>query len=157
MDHQEDTAPMDGSFIVVPKDTPSSSVTTTTASQEQQAHTTVSAATTVTTTTATTTTTTKTIDGKVHTSKTEFTESTATKSLLQKELQALSTPNKVFQNWAKTFRCVPEQYYTPTTEEEIVKVGSGRENRLMRWCDTHPLHSKRSKRTYIFPLLMIRA
>ncbi|KAF9135573.1 hypothetical protein BGX30_011510 [Mortierella sp. GBA39] len=124
MDHQEDTAPMDGSFIVVPKDTPSSSVTTTTTSQEQQkqAHTTVSAATTVTTTTATTTTTTKIIDGKVHTSKTESIESTATKSLLQKELQALSTPNKVFQNWAKTFRCVPEQYYTPTTEEEIVKI-----------------------------------
>ncbi|KAG9062643.1 hypothetical protein KI688_004947 [Linnemannia hyalina] len=113
---------MDGSFIVVPKDTPSSSVTTTTTSQEQQALTTVSAATTATTTTATTTTTTKTIDGKVHTSKTESTESTATKSLLQKELQALSTPNKVFQNWAKTFRCVPEQYYTPTTEEEIVKI-----------------------------------
>lgn len=125
MEHPEDTAPMEGSFIVVPKDTPSSSVTTTTTSQEQQqqAHTTLSAATTVTTTTSTTTTTTKTIDGKVHTSKKETIESTTTISLLQKELQALSTPNKVFQNWAQTFRCVPEQYYTPSTEEEIIKVG----------------------------------
>ncbi|KAF9548154.1 hypothetical protein EC957_007182 [Mortierella hygrophila] len=114
---------MDGSFIVVPKDTPSSSATTATVSQEQQkqAHTTVSA-TTVTTTSAITTATTKTIDGKVHTSKTESIEPTATKSLLQKELEALSTPNKVFQNWAQTFRCVPEQYYTPTTEEEIIKI-----------------------------------
>lgn len=124
MDHQEDTVPMDGSFIVVPKDTPSSSVTTTTTSQEQQqqAHTVVSAVTTVTSTTSTTATI-KSIDGKVHSSKKEFIESTATLSLLQKELQALSTPNKVFQNWAQTFRCVPEQYYTPTTEEEIIKVG----------------------------------
>ncbi|KAG0065879.1 hypothetical protein BGZ89_007833 [Linnemannia elongata] len=123
MDHQEDTVPMDGSFIVVPKDTPSSSVTTTTTSQEQQqqAHTVVSAVTTVTSTTSTTATI-KSIDGKVHSSKKEFIESTATLSLLQKELQALSTPNKVFQNWAQTFRCVPEQYYTPTTEEEIIKI-----------------------------------
>ncbi|KAF9909777.1 hypothetical protein EC991_008100 [Linnemannia zychae] len=42
--------------------------------------------------------------------------------LLKKELKLLSTPNKVFQNWARTFRCVPEQYYTPTTEEEVVKI-----------------------------------
>ncbi|KAK3831818.1 MAG: L-gulonolactone oxidase-like protein [Linnemannia elongata] len=111
---------MDGSFIVVPKDSPSS-VTTTTTSQEQQqqAH---SAATTVTTTTFTTTTITKTTDGKVHTGEKESIASTATISLLQKELQALSTPNKVFQNWAQTFRCVPEQYYTPATEEEIIKI-----------------------------------
>ncbi|KAG0305498.1 hypothetical protein BGZ97_001095 [Linnemannia gamsii] len=120
MDHQEDSIPMDGSFIVVPKDTLSSSTTTTTTTsqeQQQQAHTTSSsaAATTVATTTSTRKTiTTTTTDGKVHNG--------ASVSLLQKELQALSTPNKVFQNWAKTFRCVPEQYYTPSTEEEIIKI-----------------------------------
>lgn len=95
---------MDGSFIVVSKDSPSTTTTATISS---------AAATTVTTTT-TTTTATKTSDEKVHNG--------ASVSLLQKELQALSTPNKVFQNWAQTFRCVPEQYYTPSTEEEIIKV-----------------------------------
>lgn len=43
-------------------------------------------------------------------------------STLQQELQALSTPKRTFENWARTFRCVPEQYYTPKTEAEIVKV-----------------------------------
>ncbi|KAF9383889.1 hypothetical protein CPC16_008714, partial [Podila verticillata] len=42
-------------------------------------------------------------------------------SRLQQELQALSTPKRTFENWARTFRCVPEQYYTPNTEAEIVK------------------------------------
>ncbi|KAF9382083.1 hypothetical protein CPB97_007358 [Podila verticillata] len=43
-------------------------------------------------------------------------------STLQQELQALSTPKRTFENWARTFRCVPEQYYTPKTEAEIVKI-----------------------------------
>ncbi|KAI9238208.1 MAG: L-gulonolactone oxidase-like protein [Podila humilis] len=43
-------------------------------------------------------------------------------SRLQQELQALSTPKRTFENWARTFRCVPEQYYTPNTEAEIVKI-----------------------------------
>ncbi|KAG0086484.1 hypothetical protein BGZ92_008095, partial [Podila epicladia] len=42
-------------------------------------------------------------------------------SRLQQELQTLSTPKRTFENWARTFRCVPEQYYTPNTEGEIVK------------------------------------
>ncbi|KAF9156754.1 hypothetical protein BG015_001618 [Linnemannia schmuckeri] len=124
MDHQEDTAPMDGSFIVIPKDTSTSSTTTTTISQEQQqqAHTTISSTAATVTTTTSTITTTKLVDGKEYNTKKEFIEPTATASLLQQELQALSTPNKVFQNWAQTFRCVPEQYYTPTTEEEVIKI-----------------------------------
>lgn len=44
------------------------------------------------------------------------------KSNLQKELQALASPNKSFENWARTFRCVPEQYYSPSTEKDIVQV-----------------------------------
>ncbi|KAG0211726.1 hypothetical protein BGX28_007488 [Mortierella sp. GBA30] len=43
-------------------------------------------------------------------------------SLLQQELQSVSTQGKTFENWARTFRCVPEQYYTPTTEEDVVKI-----------------------------------
>ncbi|KAF9329109.1 hypothetical protein BG006_007810 [Podila minutissima] len=43
-------------------------------------------------------------------------------SSLQQELQALSTPKRTFENWARTFRCMPEQYYTPNTEGEIVKI-----------------------------------
>ncbi|KAF8924711.1 D-arabinono-1,4-lactone oxidase-domain-containing protein [Dissophora ornata] len=43
-------------------------------------------------------------------------------SVLQQQLQSLSKSNKTFENWARTFRCVPEQYYTPTTEEEIIKI-----------------------------------
>ncbi|KAF8951924.1 hypothetical protein BGZ52_009069 [Haplosporangium bisporale] len=43
-------------------------------------------------------------------------------SRLKQELQALSTPKRTFENWARTFRCVPEQYYTPNTEAEIVKI-----------------------------------
>ncbi|KAG0371699.1 hypothetical protein BGX24_001311 [Mortierella sp. AD032] len=115
MDHQEDTVPMDGSFIVVPKDT-SSTITSSTLSQEQQpAQTTTSAATSVATTTTTTTT-------KTTKALTSSHDSNENVSLLQKELKALSTPNKVFQNWAQTFRCMPEQYYTPTTEEEVIKI-----------------------------------
>ena len=45
-------------------------------------------------------------------------------SVLQQQLQSLSKSNKTFENWARTFRCVPEQYYTPTTEEEVIKVTS---------------------------------
>ncbi|KAK3819471.1 MAG: L-gulonolactone oxidase-like protein [Linnemannia gamsii] len=115
MDHQEDTVPMDGSFIVVPKDT-SSTITSSTLSQEQQpAQITTSAATSVATTTTTTTT-------KTTKALTSSHDSNENVSLLQKELKALSTPNKVFQNWAQTFRCMPEQYYTPTTEEEVIKI-----------------------------------
>ncbi|KAG0042557.1 hypothetical protein BGZ83_000333 [Gryganskiella cystojenkinii] len=44
------------------------------------------------------------------------------KSNLQKELEALATPKKTFENWARTFRCVPEQYYTPSTEDEIIQI-----------------------------------
>ncbi|KAF9192766.1 hypothetical protein BGZ51_004934 [Haplosporangium sp. Z 767] len=43
-------------------------------------------------------------------------------SALQKELHSLLTPTKTFENWARTFRCVPDQYYTPTSEEEIIKI-----------------------------------
>ncbi|KAF9959674.1 hypothetical protein BGZ72_009030 [Mortierella alpina] len=43
-------------------------------------------------------------------------------SLLQQELQSVLTPGKTFENWARTFRCVPEQYYTPSTEEEVIKI-----------------------------------
>ncbi|GJJ74150.1 L-gulonolactone oxidase [Entomortierella parvispora] len=44
------------------------------------------------------------------------------KSNLQQELGALVSPNRSFENWARTFRCVPEQYYSPSTEEEIIKI-----------------------------------
>ncbi|KAG0197736.1 hypothetical protein BGX33_000360 [Mortierella sp. NVP41] len=131
MDNHQDTAPMDGSFIVVPKDTPSSPSAP---GKDQEARLTISAAT-ATATTITTSTTAKTIaiiaDGGESTSTLVRSASTSvnkegssepTASLLQKELQALSTPNKIFQNWAQTFRCMPEQYYTPSTEEEIIKI-----------------------------------
>ena len=101
---------MDGSFIVVPKDTSSTT-------HEQ----TNAAATTTTTTTTTTMAATATVS-----TATTTTARAVTASLLQTELQALVSPNKVFQNWAQTFRCVPEQYYTPSTEEEVVKVGQAK-------------------------------
>ncbi|KAG0342472.1 hypothetical protein BG004_005672 [Podila humilis] len=43
-------------------------------------------------------------------------------SKLHQELQALSTPKRTFENWARTFRCVPEQYYTPSTEYDVIKI-----------------------------------
>ncbi|KAG0229971.1 hypothetical protein BGW42_001202 [Actinomortierella wolfii] len=43
-------------------------------------------------------------------------------SKLQDELKAISTTNRMFENWAKTFRCVPEQYFTPSTEDDVIKI-----------------------------------
>ncbi|KAF9972100.1 hypothetical protein BGZ73_004817 [Actinomortierella ambigua] len=43
-------------------------------------------------------------------------------SKLLAELKAISTPGKEFKNWAKTFSCIPEQYFTPRTEDEVVKI-----------------------------------
>ncbi|KAG0366606.1 L-gulono-gamma-lactone oxidase precursor [Gamsiella multidivaricata] len=41
---------------------------------------------------------------------------------LEQELHSLSKPNKTFENWARTFRCAPEQYYIPTKEEDVAKI-----------------------------------
>ncbi|KAG0252057.1 hypothetical protein DFQ27_008304, partial [Actinomortierella ambigua] len=43
-------------------------------------------------------------------------------SKLYLELKAITTTGRVFKNWAKTFSCVPEQYFTPQTEDDIVKI-----------------------------------
>ncbi|KAI1301022.1 hypothetical protein EDD11_005858 [Mortierella claussenii] len=60
----------------------------------------------------------------IDTTATTQTSSTqkAAVSVLAQQLQSLSTPKKTFENWARTFRCLPEQYYTPTTEEDIIKI-----------------------------------
>ena len=43
---------------------------------------------------------------------------------LEPALQAIATENYVFRNWAKTFTCTAEILFTPTSEDEIVKVTS---------------------------------
>jgi L-gulonolactone oxidase len=43
-------------------------------------------------------------------------------SLILQELRSLTTPKKTFENWARTFRCAPEQYFTPTSEEDVIRV-----------------------------------
>lgn len=43
-------------------------------------------------------------------------------SIILQELESLATPRKIFENWARTFRCVPEQYFTPSSEEDVIKV-----------------------------------
>ncbi|KAF9585167.1 hypothetical protein BGW38_003630 [Lunasporangiospora selenospora] len=51
---------------------------------------------------------------------------TSTKTLeparLQEQLANISSTTRSFQNWARTFRCSPAQYFTPSSEEEIVKI-----------------------------------
>jgi hypothetical protein len=29
---------------------------------------------------------------------------------------------KIVQNWARTFECTPERYYTPCSENEVIQV-----------------------------------
>jgi L-gulonolactone oxidase len=41
---------------------------------------------------------------------------------LTPELKAIASTDFTFQNWAKTFQCTPELFFTPSTEEEIQKV-----------------------------------
>ncbi|KAF9935415.1 hypothetical protein FBU30_000013 [Linnemannia zychae] len=117
MENQEDTIPMDGSFIVVPRDTPSS-----TTLQEQSYAVTSTATTTITTTTSTTTATSSTKTAGTLIENTNHANNLPSVSMLQRGLHKISAPNKVFQNWARTFQCMPEQYYTPTTEDEVVKI-----------------------------------
>lgn len=104
MDHK-DHSDVEGSFIVVPNDTPSSpSSSDLGLSHNSDAASTLSVST---------------VDesaGKGSVSPLEQA------SLLQQELRSVLTPGKTFENWARTFRCVPEQYYTPSTEEEVIKV-----------------------------------
>lgn len=45
-------------------------------------------------------------------------------SHLEPALQAIATEDYVFHNWAKTFSCTAELLFTPTSEDEIVKVTS---------------------------------
>ncbi|KAG0310769.1 hypothetical protein BGZ99_000144 [Dissophora globulifera] len=128
---------VEGSFILLSKEdeaVPSSSSTGTTITTAQD-----QGATTRTTTTTTRTTTTVvalgagsdgvdssvlssfTVQGKDSSALSEHDKS-ASVSVLQQQLRLLSTSNRKFENWSKTFRCVPEQYFTPTTEEEVVKI-----------------------------------
>lgn len=41
---------------------------------------------------------------------------------LEPALQAIATEDYVFRNWAKTFNCTAELLFTPSSEDEIVKV-----------------------------------
>ncbi|KAF9281797.1 hypothetical protein BGZ68_006425 [Mortierella alpina] len=104
MDHK-DHSDVEGSFIVVPNDTPSSPLSSDLGlSHNSDAASTLSVST---------------MDesaGKGAVSPLEQA------SLLQQELRSVLTPGKTFENWARTFRCVPEQYYTPSTEEEVIKI-----------------------------------
>lgn len=43
---------------------------------------------------------------------------------LEPALQAIATEDYVFRNWAKTFNCTAELLFTPSSEDEIVKVTS---------------------------------
>lgn len=63
-------------------------------------------------------------------------------SHLEPALQAIATEDYVFHNWAKTFTCTAELLFTPTSEDEIVKVtsllfqivGMGMEHKANRSC-----------------------
>ncbi|KAF9945253.1 hypothetical protein BGZ70_003943 [Mortierella alpina] len=109
MDHK-DHSDIEGSFIVVRNDTPSSPPSTdsnpshTILSQNSDAASTLSGST---------------VDDSARKGTVSPLEQA---SLLQQELQSVLTPGKTFENWARTFRCVPEQYYTPSTEEEVIKI-----------------------------------
>ncbi|KAI7905527.1 D-arabinono-1,4-lactone oxidase-domain-containing protein [Cokeromyces recurvatus] len=41
---------------------------------------------------------------------------------LEPDLRKIADNNYIFQNWAKTFQCKPELYFTPSTEEQIQKI-----------------------------------
>ncbi|KAF9573040.1 hypothetical protein EC968_009090 [Mortierella alpina] len=109
MDHK-DHSDVEGSFIVVPNDTPSSprpsdfDPSHTTLCKNSDAASTLEAST---------------VDGRAPKGAVSLVEQV---SLLQQELQSVLTPGKTFENWARTFRCVPEQYYTPSSEEEVLKI-----------------------------------
>ncbi|KAF9931138.1 hypothetical protein BGZ67_005462 [Mortierella alpina] len=94
MDHK-DHSDIEGSYIVVPNDTPS---------QSSDAASTLNRSV---------------VDDSTHKRSASPLDQV---SLLQQELQSVLTPGKTFENWARTFRCVPEQYYTPSNEEEVVKI-----------------------------------
>ncbi|KAF7724003.1 hypothetical protein EC973_001463 [Apophysomyces ossiformis] len=44
------------------------------------------------------------------------------RSQLEPALKTIAEENHLFQNWAKTFSCQPELYFTPSTEDEVVKI-----------------------------------
>ncbi|KAG0172812.1 hypothetical protein DFQ28_007000 [Apophysomyces sp. BC1034] len=47
---------------------------------------------------------------------------TLRKSQLEPSLQAIAQEDHVFQNWAKTFSCTPELYFTPSSEDEVIEI-----------------------------------
>ncbi|KAK3816303.1 MAG: D-arabinono-1,4-lactone oxidase-domain-containing protein [Benniella sp.] len=55
-----------------------------------------------------------------HPSAKDFTDPKV--SLILQELRSLATPKKTFENWARTFRCAPEQYFTPISEEDVIRI-----------------------------------